>query len=111
MAKLHYTGVAEAPVTFENKYQVETDAIIDVDDQDVDVLLATGRFEKAGGSGSGGSGGSKSKKAANANATNDSGQGGQDPVDDPATNAAPSAGEPTTPPSETDSNNQDPEKS
>lgn len=46
MAKLHFTGQAGAALTFENKYQVETDSVVDVEDKDVNSLLATGLFEE-----------------------------------------------------------------
>lgn len=51
--KLHFTGTPGAALTFENKYTVEADSVIDAEDADVDSLLATGLFEKVADSKSG----------------------------------------------------------
>lgn len=82
---LKYTGQADAPVTFQGKYQVETGAILeDVPDDEANLLLQSGRFEvfegkikssdtkdDDGGSGSGSGSGSASGKKAGSDSSDD----------------------------------------
>jgi hypothetical protein len=42
--KLKYTGQADAPVTFQGKYQVETGDVVEADEFDANLLLQTGRL-------------------------------------------------------------------
>jgi hypothetical protein len=71
--KLKYTGQAEAPVTFQGKYQVETGAVVEIDDElDVNALLQTGRFEVVDEDEAQADSGKKGKKSASTDDTGDS---------------------------------------
>jgi hypothetical protein len=71
--KLKYTGQAEAPVTFQGKYQVETGAVVEIDDElDVNALLQTGRFEVVDEDEAQADSSKKGKKSASTDDTGDS---------------------------------------
>jgi hypothetical protein len=69
MAKLRFTGNADAPVTYQGKYEVTTGSVIEVDDSEANTLLQTGLFQAVDAGDSGSGSGDKPKSSASSKDT------------------------------------------